>query len=154
MRRIAIGGYLENACVCVFERFETTSTTRGHIVQDTRARTGRPQPTQSSSTVPSLFTPPVGVPEGAGVTASLGGVPGLELGCVLCDEDAATPAAAATTEVLDGAGVWTIASFFFFLGTRAPLGNKFGMPAQSRQMSNETVPCLQLPAVVSVNNHA
>jgi hypothetical protein len=62
-----------------------------------RARTGRPHPTQSSSTVPSLFTLLLGVP------ASLGGVPGLELGCVLCDEDAA-----AATDMLEGAGAWTI----------------------------------------------
>lgn len=45
----------------------------GHV-----ARTGRPQPTQSSNTVPSLFIP-------FGVPASLGGVPDLEPGSVLCD---------------------------------------------------------------------
>jgi len=43
------------------------------------ARTGRPQPTQSSNTVPSLFILPFGVP------ASLGGEPGLEPWSVLCD---------------------------------------------------------------------
>ena len=49
------------------------------------ARTGRPQPTQSSNTVPSLFIPPFGVPTTDGVPASLGGVPGLEPASVLCD---------------------------------------------------------------------
>jgi hypothetical protein len=48
-------------------------------------RTGRPQPTQSSNTVPSLFIPPFDVPKTDGVPASLGGVPGLEPGSVLCD---------------------------------------------------------------------
>jgi hypothetical protein len=123
MRRIPIGGYLENACV--FERFEKTSTRRTHG-SETRARTGRPQPTQSSSTVPSLFTPPVGVPEGAGVTVSLGGVPGLEQGCVLCDEDAATPAAAATTEVPEGAGVWTRTRFFLKHARRSGVSSGCG----------------------------
>ena len=50
-----------------------------------RTRTGRPQPTQSKTTVPFLFTPLLGVPEAAGVSASLGGVLGLEPGKVLCD---------------------------------------------------------------------
>jgi hypothetical protein len=56
------------------------------------ARTGRPQPTQSSNTVPSLFIPPFGVPTTDGVPASLGGVPGLEPGSVLCDAVAVTVA--------------------------------------------------------------
>ena len=51
----------------------------GHV-----PRTGRPQPTQSSNTVPSLFIPPFGVPTPDGVPASLGGVPGLEPE-MLCD---------------------------------------------------------------------
>ena len=59
-------------------------------------RTGRPQPTQSSITVPSLFTLPppfgVGVPAAAGVPASRGGVPGLELGSVLLCDAARAPA--------------------------------------------------------------
>lgn len=61
---------------------------KGHVV----ARTGRPQPTQSSNTVPSLFIPPFGVPTPDGVPASLGGVPGLEPASVLCDALAATVA--------------------------------------------------------------
>jgi hypothetical protein len=52
-------------------------------------RTGRPQPTQSKTTVPFLFTPLLGVPVAAGVSASLGGVLGLEPGNVLCDAPAA-----------------------------------------------------------------
>ena len=48
------------------------------------ARTGRPQPTQSSNMVPSLFIPLFDVPTKDGVPA-LGGVPGLEPGSVLCD---------------------------------------------------------------------
>ena len=62
--------------------------------------TGRPQPTQSSSTVPSLFTLPFGVPASVGVPASLGGEPGLEPGSVLCDAEAVAVA-------LAGAGVCT-----------------------------------------------
>ena len=53
---------------------------KGHV-----ARTGRPQPTQSSNIVPSLFIPPFDVPTKDGVPASLGGVPCLEPGSVLCD---------------------------------------------------------------------
>jgi hypothetical protein len=42
--------------------------------------------------VPSLFTPPFGVPTTDGVPASLGGVPGLEPASVLCDPVAVTVA--------------------------------------------------------------
>jgi hypothetical protein len=68
---------------------------RNHV-----ARTGRPQLTQSSSTVPSLFTLPFGVPATVGVPASLGGELGLEPGSVLCD-------ALAVPVALGGASVCT-----------------------------------------------
>ena len=73
-----------------------------------RTRTGRPQPTQSRTTVPFLFTPLLGVPVAAGVSASLGGVLGLEPGNVLCD----APAVAA----LKGTGGCTkgVNSFRYF----------------------------------------
>lgn len=50
--------------------------------------------------MPSLFTLPLGVPASVGVPASLGGVPGLEPGSVLCDAEAVAVA-------LAGAGVCT-----------------------------------------------
>lgn len=93
MRCIAIGRHLAGVAT-------TVSNARNNGSQR-RARTGRPQPTQSSNTVPSLFTPLMGVPAAAGVPASLDGVPCLELGSVFCDDDAA---AAETTDMLEGVG--------------------------------------------------
>jgi len=81
------------------------------------ARTGRPQPTQSSNTVPSLFIAPFDVP------TSLGGVPGLEPGSVLCD-------AVAVTVALGGVGVCTRCRHW---GTRVKEGKRKGPRASFRQ---------------------
>lgn len=67
--------------------WHVTLVTRLHSFRKEGTRTGRPQPTQSNTTVPLLLTPPLGVL--AGVSASLGGVLGLEPGNVLCDALAA-----------------------------------------------------------------
>jgi len=80
---------------------------RGKVVGKESCCTHRPsarwQPTQSSSTVSSLFiSQPLGVPAAARVPTSLGSMPSLELGSVLCN------AAGALAKLeLEGVGVCT-----------------------------------------------
>ena len=95
MRRITVRSHLnpkrfffQNIRQTQRQRWPKTLGAGGGGGESASQRTGRPQPTQSSITVPSLFTVPppfgVGVPAAAaGVPASRGGVPGLELGSVL-----------------------------------------------------------------------
>jgi hypothetical protein len=98
-------------------------------------RTGRPQPTQSSNTVPSLFIPPFGVP------TSLGGVPGLEPGSVLCD-------AVAVIVALGRVGVCTRCRDWRTRvkeeKRRVPVRHSVSSESIMGKMMRPAIPCLQL----------
>ena len=109
------------------------------------ARTGRPQPTQSSNTVPSLFIPPFGVPTTDGVPASLGGVPGLEPGNVLCD-------ALAVTVALGRVGVCTRCGHWRTCEKeekrRVPVRHSVSSESIAGKKKHQpSIPCLQLRAL-------
>src|SRR5882757_10341126 len=112
------------------------------------ARTGRPQPTQSSNTVPSLFIPPFGVPTTEG---SLGGVPGLEPDTVLCD-------AVAVIVALESVGACTRCRHWCTAGKgRKAQGSPCVIPSVQNpsrvgKMKPPAIPCLQLHTFTSVRS--